>query len=108
MNKILKNILDLIFGSQETFDQKATAYLNTFKKSYEERNKTENILVECLYNLEFLNSQDRRFLGAAESILVIEGVLRNPGTKFDFKGKENYKEHIIRLSKEFLTERGVI
>ena len=57
-----------IFNYAKSFDNKSKNYLNAFKKSYEERTKSENILVECLYKLEFLESQDRRFLGSRRYI----------------------------------------
>lgn len=94
-------------------------YLVIFKKSYEERNNAENILVECLYNLEFLNSSSLRYLGAAEAVLIMEGYIKLGGA-FDYKEKEKklffipykvketYSEHIIRLIKDYLSEKAVL
>ena len=114
-----------IFRSEEqeiirqSFNNKAKNYLDSFKKSREERNKPENILVECLYKLEFLASQDSRFLGAAEVVLLMEDYIKQ-GKSFDYqekeekflfipyKTKETYREHIIRLIKEYLSEKGVL
>ena len=108
-----------IFSPQKSFNSKAKNYLDSFKKSYEERNKPENILVECLYKLEFLASQDSRFLGAAEGVLLMEDYIKQ-GERFDYKEKEEkflfipyktketYREHIIRLIKEYLSEKGVL
>jgi len=108
-----------IFSPQKSFNKKAKNYLDSFKKTYEERNKSENILVECLYKLEFLASQDSRFLGAAEVVLLMEDYIKQ-GKSFDYrekeekflfipyKTKETYREHIIRLIKEYLTEKGVL
>ena len=90
------------------------------KKTYEERNKPENILVECLYKLEVTETQNARYLGAAEAILIMENFIETPGGSPDykekeekflfmtFKTKESYREYIIRLTKEYLTEKGVL
>ena len=113
-----------IFSPQKSFNNKAKNYLDSFKKTCEERSKSENILVECLYKLEFLASfqpdaQDSRFLGASEGVLLMEDYIKQ-GKSFDYrekeerflfipyKTKETYREHIIRLIKEYLTEKGVL
>jgi len=69
--------------------------------------------------LEFLASLDSRFLGAAEGVLLMEDYIKQ-GKSFDYrenekkflfipyKTKETYREHIIRLIKEYLTEKGVL
>ena len=56
---------------------------------YEERSKSENIIVECLYNLEVIASKNARYLGAAEGVLLMEDFLNQPGTKFDYQEKEH-------------------
>lgn len=114
--------------SQDRFNKEnrvsANKYLSQFKKDYTERNKAENILVEGLFKLEYvvyisksLNSE--RILGAMEAVLILEGILSGDGS-FDYKKsdhnflsikyttKESYKEHIIRLSKEYLQSKGVL
>jgi len=117
--KIFNENLKDIFNPQKSFNKKADSYLEKFKKTYEERSKIENILVECLFKLEFVNLQDSRFLGAAEAVLIMEDFIK-PGGKFDYKekeekflfitykSKETYKDVIIRLAKKYLTEKGVI
>ena len=109
-----------IFNPKKAYITKAKNYLDSFKKTYEERSKSENILVECLYKLEVSETQNVRYLGAAEAILIMENFLNRPGHPFNykekehrflfmtFKTKETYREHIIRLTKEFLTEKGVL
>jgi hypothetical protein len=112
---IYKKILNY-FSQKEKFYKKVEAYLNQFKI---ERTKTESILIECLFKLEFLSLDDRRYIGAAEAILIMEGFL-NKGTKFEYQKtkrfhlfftwetKENYKEHIIKHIKLYLREKGVM
>jgi hypothetical protein len=109
-----------IFFNKKAYINKATNYLDSFKKTYEERNKPENILVECLYKLEVTETQNARYLGAAEAILIMENFIETPGGSPDykekeekflfmtFKTKESYREYIIRLTKEYLTEKGVL
>ena len=109
-----------IFSPKKAYINKAKNYLDSFKKTYEERNKPENILVECLYKLEVTETQNARYLGAAEAILIMENFLNSPGQPFNFKEKEekflfmtfktkeSYREYIIRLTKEYLTEKGVL
>jgi hypothetical protein len=110
-----------IFNPKKAYITKAKNYLDSFKKTYQERNKTENILVECLYKLEVTETQNERYLGAAEAVLIMDGFLnKKPGQPFNykekeekflfmtFKTKESYREHIIRLTKEYLTEKGVL
>lgn len=98
---------------------KKEEYLSQFKKSYEERSKSENILVESLYFIEFEGQDDRRFLGAMESVLILNDYM-DGGKPFDyeereqkflfmkFKTKETYKELILRKSKKFLSDKGVL
>jgi hypothetical protein len=114
-----ENWKDILFN-KKAYINKAKNYLDSFKKTYEERNKTENILVECLYKLEVTETQNARYLGAAEAVLIMDGFLNRPGQPFNykekeekflfmtFKTKESYREHIIRLTKEYLTEKGVL
>lgn len=109
-----------ILNPKKAYINKAKSYLDSFKKTYEERNTPENILVECLYKLEVSETQNARYLGAAEVVLIMEGFLKRPGESFDykekehkflflnFKTKESYREHIIRLTKEYLTQKGVL
>jgi len=109
-----------IFNPKKAYITKAKNYLDSFKKTYEQRTKSENILVECLYKLEVNETQNARYLGAAEAILIMENFLNRPGQSFNykekeekflfmtFKTKESYREHIIRLTKEYLTEKGVL
>ncbi len=109
-----------IFSPKKAYITKAKNYLDSFKKTYEQRTKSENILVECLYKLEVNETQNARYLGAAEAILIMENFLNRPGQSFNykekeekflfmtFKTKESYREHIIRLTKEYLTEKGVL
>jgi hypothetical protein len=118
MKDRLKKIIDKIVG-KDKFLKKRKEYLGQFKE-YSNRNVYENIVVEGLYNLEFLNSQNSRYLGAIEVVLIMEGLLSNPGSEFLFKTeekeflnvkyktKETYKDHIIRLGKEFLKLRNVL
>lgn len=104
---------------QKSFDKKANSYLDNFKKSYDDRTKSENILVECLFKLEFLESQNLRYAGAAEGILLMEDYLKT-GNNFEyetkkekflfmtFETKETYREHIIRLVKQYLKEKNIL
>lgn len=112
------------FPSQDRFNKGANKYLSQFKKDYTERNKAENILVEGLFKLEYVayrseSLNSARILGAMEAVLILEGVLQGGGS-FDYKKsdhkflfikyttQESYKEHIIRLSKEYLQSKGVL
>lgn len=100
-------------------NEKANGYLNMFKKPFSERTKQESILVECLYMLEFYNSDDSRFLGAAETVLVVDGYMEN-GKPYEYRVtpkklcgvtvnvKESYREHIIRKAKEYLVSKNVL
>jgi uncharacterized UPF0160 family protein len=117
---VITNKASDIFNPKKAYINKAKNYLDSFKKTYQERNKTENILVECLYKLEVTETQNARYLGAAEVVLIMDGFLDKQGKPFNykekeekflfmtFKTKESYREHIIRLTKEYLTEKGVL
>ena len=99
--------------------KQAIEYLSFYKKPYSERTISESILVDCLYEVEFIGSVSLRYFGAMESALVIEKFI-DRGKPFDFlkeKQKfmfmnftkdETYNNFIIRKSKEFLKERGII
>jgi hypothetical protein len=109
-----------LFGYGKKYELQRTLYLSQFKKGWEDRTTTENIICECLYNLEFHNSQNGRYLGAAETVLIIEGLLKGDGSEFSYENvtdnvfgvkvirKETYRELILRLSKEFLKQREII
>lgn len=119
MGKIFNEKWEGIFNPQKSHNNKVKNYLDSFKKSYDERNKPENILVQCLYCLEFLGSQDSRFLGVSEGVLLMENYIEQGGG-FDYKEREGkflfipyitretYREHIIRLTKEYLSEKGIL
>jgi len=108
------------FGYDKKYELHHTLYLSQFKKGWKDRTTTENIICECLYKLEFHNSQDARYLGAAETALIIEGVLKGNGSDFPYEDvtdnvfgvkvtrKETYRELILRLSRKFLKEREII
>jgi len=117
-----ENFLDKL--SQDGFNKGANKYLSQFKKDYTERSKAESILVECLFKLEYVvyrsqSLESARILGAMEAVLILEGVLQGGGS-FDYKKsehkflfikyttQESYKEHIIKLSKEYLIDKGVL
>ena len=104
--------------AQKKYNKKAQAYLDKFKKTYDERTASEKILTECLYKIEVaqvMGAGLARFLGAMEATLVIEGHLEY-GKSFDYltlKGlfgdyKENYTQFIVRKSKEYLTIKEVL
>ena len=108
----------------EKFKIKKDLFNSQFKKSHDERTYNENVMVQTLFNIKIINSDklianNYRSLGAAEVALVNEGYL----TKYeDFKYidvdkkflwftvkvKEKYKDHIIRLIKECLKDKGII
>ncbi len=109
---LIPGIINFIFKKWITlntnnFNKKADIYLNSFKKDFEERTIPENILVECIFKLEFLNSNDNRFIGAAEATLIMEGYLKIE-KEFDYLKKETYKEHIIKLIKKYLSDKNLI
>jgi len=101
------------------FKSNVNNYNDQFKKEYKDRTISENILIEALFKVEVLLSLDNRYLGAMEAILILEGAL-GPGVSLKFqekeekflfikyKTRETYREHIIRLSKLFLKERGIL
>ncbi len=112
------------FPTQKKFNAGAEKYLSQFKKDFNDRTNAENILVEGLFKLEYValrsqNLESARFLGAMEAVLLLEEVLK-PGDKFDYKTserkflfipyttKESYREHIIRVAKEYLQSKGVL
>ena len=109
-----------LFGYDKKYELYHTLYLSQFKKGWKDRTTTENIICECLYKLEFHNSQSGRYLGAAETALIIEGVLEGGGSDFLYEDvtdnvfgvkvnrKETYRELILRLSKKFLKEREIL
>ena len=111
-NKLLKPIND-------KFLKNRTSYLTQFKFDFEKRTKPVNILIECLYYIEFLKNSDNRFLGAAEGVLLMEDFLKQ-GQKLDYKQKdekflfikyktkEDYRDVIIRYTKEYLTQKGIL
>lgn len=114
-----ESFMDIFNGN---FNKKSKGFFDQFKKGYAERTKAENILVECLYYLDISFRQgvnESRLLGAMESVLLLENVLKG-GEKFKFeekqmkflfieyKSKENYREHIIRLSWEYLKNNDVL
>jgi hypothetical protein len=117
--RLYTKIIDL-FGYGKKYELQRTLYLSQFKKSWEDRTTAENIICECLYNLEFHNSQNARYLGGAESVLIIKGLLKGDGSEFPFENvtdnvfgvkvtrKETYREFILRLSKKFLKEREIL
>jgi len=96
-------------------------YLSQFKKNYEERTPAERIIVQALYFIEYVgySKDELRYLGAIEAVLVLEEFL-DPGSKFNFKEKENkflfftyktkesYREVILRSAKEYLQQKGVL
>ena len=108
----------------EKYKIKRDLYNSQFKKSHEERTYHENILVKMLYELEFLNydnaiASNYRALGASEVVLVNEGYLteykdfefievKEKILWFNFTVKEKYKDHIIRLDKKCLKDKGII
>lgn len=108
------------FGYGKKYELQRTLYLSQFKKDWEDRTTFENILCECLYKVEFHKSQDRRYLGAAETVLITEGVLEGSGSDLPYEDvtdnvfgvklnrKETYRELILRFSRKFLKERGII
>ena len=93
-----------------------------FKKKYSERTDDENIIIFGLFKIE---TKDLgafslgRYLGSIESILIINKILEK-GANFNYKSKEKkflftkyivketYREFIVRLSMEFLSNRGII
>jgi hypothetical protein len=106
---------------KNSFEKTREKYLSKFKKPFEERTKSENIIVECLYNIEFLqkNSNIGRYLGAIETVLIYENVLNSCRSFnylqkehkflcFKWNVKETYAEHIIRLGKEFLKQNKIL
>lgn len=107
-----------IFGKDD-FYKESENYLNQFKKHRNEMTKSENLLVNFLYELEFKDSHSLRYLGAAEAILIILGYIES-GEEFDykdregkifymkFKTKENYRDYIIRKIKEYFKENGIM
>jgi hypothetical protein len=109
-----------LFGYGKRYESKRNQHLSQFKKGWKERTTFENILCECLYNVEFQKSQDRRYLGAAETVLISEGVLNGGGEALPYEkfeqrivgirveSKETYPELIIRLSKQYLKEKDVL
>ena len=51
--KIIKQVLDLLNKPAKVkYNKKANAYLDKFKKSYEDRTVGEKILTECLFKIE--------------------------------------------------------
>jgi hypothetical protein len=117
--KLFVKLMDL-FGYGKRYESKRNQHLSQFKKSWKERTTFENILCECLYKVEFHKSQDRRYLGAAETVLITEGVLKGGGEAFPYEkfeqrivgikvqSNETYPELIVRLSKQYLKEREVL
>jgi hypothetical protein len=102
--------------TQKTFNKKATEYLSRFKKDYTQRTIKENILVDCLYNIEFLGSNNLRYYGAAEAILIVETGLKLSYEEKDIKLfnvkvftiKEHYTELILKKIKEYLKDRNIL
>lgn len=106
-------------GNQRLENEKSK-FLSKFTKQFGERSIQEDIMVEGLYNLEFMVGDQSRFLGALEALLILEGVLEGRGGKFDYenkekkflfikyKEKETYKQHIVRLTNEHLKKTGLI
>jgi len=95
---------------QEKYNKRAQAYLDQFKKSYEDRTVAEKVLTECLYKVEVAQPMGQaltRYLGAMEAALVIEGHLEY-GKQFDLQKNETYHKVIVRNTKEYLTNKGVL
>jgi hypothetical protein len=115
--KIIKQVLDLL-NKPAKYNKKANAYLDKFKKSYEDRTVGEKILTECLFKIEVGQAMGpalTRYLGAMEATLVMEGHLEyaKPFEYQKTKGlfgntTETYGEVIIRNTKEFLTKKEVL
>lgn len=85
-----------------------------FKKKYNDRTTSEKILCDCLLKLQ--KNKSFRFIGALEAILITEGILKL-GQQFEYKTykgflgikyKETYKEVIIRLTREYLTNKNIL
>jgi hypothetical protein len=123
MKQFIINLLN-IFYNKEDFNKKKETYFKSFKKEYNERTLAEKLLVECLYNLEFLNSNNQRFSGAAEAILIMENYIKL-GYVFDYKRyeenikifgiklytnkiQETYNEFMIRTIKDYLNKNEVL
>lgn len=106
-----------IFNKEEN-SSKDIEYKNQFLKTHEERTKSEKIIVDCLYHLELKNSENARYLGAIEGVLLMEGFLKSGDFNFKekeekflfmtFKTKESYREYMIRYAKNFLKERNIL
>jgi hypothetical protein len=112
VKSIFKNILQIyfkiwffLFGKRES--KKFNDYLSQYKKNYNERTKSENILVDCLYHIELAGLKSDRYLGAMEAVLILNDVLIC-GNGFNIQKNETYRKYILRLSKEFLSKNGVI
>lgn len=118
-NENWKDSLDSdLIRKKNSYEIRYDSYHEKFKKKFEQRTKEENILVECLYNLENFTI-DRRYLGVAEGVFHMIDYFKK-GEKFDYKEKEEkflfvryktkerYSEYIIRKIKEYLTEKGVL
>lgn len=117
--KILKLAFEFLNKPyQEKYNSKAKAYLDKFRKSFEQRTKSEKILCDCLFKVEVSKVQGQhltRFLGAMEATLIIEGQLEY-GQPFEYmqlngllgKYTETYASLIVIKSKEFLTLKEVL
>lgn len=98
-------------------------YIDQFKGDSELTPELK-ILKEALIRLEtkdfyLAESQKMRFLGAMEAILIVNGLLQAGGKfaldsdeksifGYKYKTQEGYQEHIIRLSKKLLSDRGIL
>lgn len=107
MNQFFKDL----FQPNKAFARKREEYLSQFKKTYKERTIAENVIINSLYNLEFLcvYKNELRFLGGIETVLVLNGKLNpNEPLKDSIKKGENYRSLVIRLGKEYLKEKSII
>lgn len=107
----MKTFIKDLFHPIRAFHRKSIEYTSQFKKVYEERTDAEKIVIEALYNIEFIKIQDAgRYLGAIECILMLDNRLEAGKSFNDYKisKKESYKSMIVRLAKVYLTDKNIL
>lgn len=90
-----------------------------FKKDYNERTLSENIITQAYYYLKYLNVNDNKYVGAIEAILVLDGFIK-PGENYEYKTynkkflfinyteTQSYKSLMIEMAEKYLKDKEIL
>lgn len=94
-------------------------FLSNVKKDSKDRTLSENILFQAYYYINFLNVNDNKYLGAIETILVLEDFIK-PGQTYEYKKynkkflfwnyteTQTYKSLMLEMAEKYLKSRNIL